>query len=268
MGYYNVGKMLVDVQGGEARAKYGDYIIKEYSKKLTQELGKGYSPMSLKNMRKFYLISKGQTLSVQISWSHYVELLRFNNIDIINYYVEIIKSENLSVRSLRDRIKNKEYERLSYDTKRKLINKEELSIGSLIKNPIIISNSYKNDKIDEKMLKELILRNMENFLEQLGQGFSFIKSEYKIKYGNDYNYIDLLLFNYIYNAFVVVELKVTKLEHSHIGQIKHYMNYVDSEVKSISHNRTIGIIICKQDNQFVVKYCSDERIFQTTYILT
>ena len=116
MGYYNVGKMLVDVQGGEARAKYGDYIIKEYSKKLTRELGKGYSPMSLKNMRKFYLISKGQTLSVQISWSHYVELLRFNNIDIINYYVEIIKSENLSVRSLRDRIKNKEYERIFQTT--------------------------------------------------------------------------------------------------------------------------------------------------------
>ena len=149
--YYMVGKLLIDAQGGEARAKYGDNLIKEYSKKLTNELGKGYSERNLKNMRKFYLLQKGQTMSAQLSWSHYVELFKFNDINEFNYYVRISESQHLGVRQLRDKIKSKEYERLEIDTKSKLINKEETNVSDFIKNPIIINNKYNITNIKEKI---------------------------------------------------------------------------------------------------------------------
>ena len=117
------------------------------------------------------------------------------------------------------------------------------------------------------MLQQLILENMEIFLEQLGNGFSFIKSEYKIKIGDSYNYIDLLLYNIVYNCYVVVELKITKLKKEHIGQIETYMNYIDKNIKSINQDKTIGIIITKEEDKYIMSYCSDERIFNTTYEL-
>ena len=117
------------------------------------------------------------------------------------------------------------------------------------------------------MLKELILEDIVNFMKELGNGFSFIDSEYKIKIGDRYNYIDLLLFNYFYNCFVVIELKVTELKKEHIGQIEVYMNYIDYNLKSINQDKTIGIIICKQDNKFVIEYCSDSRIITRNYEL-
>ena len=137
----------------------------------------------------------------------------------------------------------------------------------MVKNPIIIKNKYDTDKVSEKILKELILENLDNFLTELGSGFSYIGSEYKIKLGDRYNYIDLLLFNYIYNAFIVIELKVTELKAEHIGQINKYMNYIDKNIKSINQDKTIGIIICKKENKFVLEYSSDERIYQRKYFL-
>ena len=263
--YYNVGKLLVEAQGGEQRTNYGDNLIKQYSKRLIKELGKGYNVTSLKRMRKLYLIVlKGATLSPLLLWSHYVELLPIKDINVINYYINITIKQNLSVRELRNKIKNKEYERLDDKTKHKLIEKDKEKIEDFIKNPILIKNSY-NDVISEKLLKKLILEDMDNFLSELGEGFSYIKNEYKIKLGDRYNYIDLLLYNIKYNCYVVVELKVTELIKEHIGQIKMYMNYVDKNIKAINQDRTIGIIICKKDNVFVMEYCSDKRIYRTIY---
>ena len=120
--YFDVGKLIIEAQGGEGRAKYGDELIKEYSKKLSKDLGRGYSPMNLKYMRKFYLqIQERQTLSVQLTWSHYVELLKFNDINKINYYVDISIKQNLSVRELRSKIKNNEYEKTLDETMYKLM---------------------------------------------------------------------------------------------------------------------------------------------------
>ena len=263
--YYNVGKLLVEAQGGEQRTNYGDNLIKQYSKRLIKELGKGYNVTSLKRMRKLYLIVlKGATLSPLLLWSHYVELLPIKDINVINYYINITIKQNLSVRELRNKIKNKEYERLDDKTKHKLIEKDKEKIEDFIKNPILIRNSYK-DIISEKLLKQLILEDIDNFLSELGEGFSYIKNEYKIKLGDRYNYIDLLLYNIKYNCYVVVELKVTELRKEHIGQIKMYMNYVDKNIKAINQDRTIGIIICKKDNVFVMEYCSDKRIYRTIY---
>ncbi len=261
--YYNVGKLL-----SEAGKHYGEGIIKEYSKRLTNELGKGYSISNLKNMRNFYVFfSKSQTMSGQLTWSHYIELLKLVDKEKINYYIKIIEEENLSVRELRKRIKNNDYERLDEETKKKLKDKEKLKLPDLVKNPLQIRNTSDYNEISEKVLQKLILEDISSFLKELGNGFCFIDNEYKIKMGDRYNYIDLLLFNYEFNCFVVVELKVTELRKEHIGQIEFYMNYIDKNLKNINQNKTIGIIICKKENRYVIEYCSDDRILAREYEL-
>ena len=269
--YYDVGKLLIEAQGGEDRAKYGDGLIKEYSKRLTNELGKGYSTRNLKNMRKFYLFcEKGQPVVAQLSWSHYCILLSIKNINEINYYINVTIQHSLSKRQLIERIKNKEYQRLEDKTKLKLINKEEITVSDFIKNPIIIKNKNninEEEEISEKILQNLILEDIPCFLKELGIGFSFIENEYKIKIGNTYNYIDLLLFNIKYNCYAVVELKVTELKKEHIGQIEIYMNYIDKHIKNINQNKTIGVIVTRIDNHYYIEYSSDSRIISRNYIL-
>ena len=266
--YYEVGRLLIEAQGGENRAKYGDGLIKEYSERLTKDLGKKYSITSLKYMRMFYILyEKSPTLSDQLTWSHYKEILKFNDINEINYYISIIESYNLSVRELRERIKNKEYQRLDDNAKLKLINKEEVNVSDFIKNPIVIKNKYNYDieNISEKMLQRLILEDIPSFLKELGDGFSFIENEYKIKIGDTYNYIDLLLFNIKFNCYVVIELKVCELKKEHIGQIEVYMNYIDKHIKSINQDKTIGIIISRRDNHYYIEYSSDNRIYTINF---
>ena len=269
--YYEVGKLLIEAQGGEERAKYGDRLIKEYSERLYNELGKKYDITTLKRYRQFYLkIEKGAALRHQLSWTHYRELLTLDNVNELNYYVEITIEQNLSYRQLREKIKTKEYQRLDNNTKLKLINKEKLDIKDNIKNPIVIYNKNNLDKnnISEKVLKNLILEDLDNFLKELGSGFCYIENEYKIKIGSTYNYIDLLLFNIKYNCYVVIELKVCELKKEHIGQIEVYMNYIDKHIKSINQDKTIGIIISRRDNHYYIEYSSDKRILTREYILT
>ena len=269
--YYEVGKLLIEAQGGEERAKYGDRLIKEYSERLYNELGKKYDITTLKRYRQFYLkIEKGAALRHQLSWTHYRELLTLDNINELNYYVEITIEQNLSYRQLREKIKTKEYQRLDNNTKLKLINKEKLDIKDNIKNPIVIHNKNNLDKenISEKVLQRLILEDIPSFLKELGTGFSFIENEYKIKIGSTYNYIDLLLFNIKYNCYVVIELKVCKLKKEHIGKIEVYMNYIDRHIKSTNQDKTIGIIISRRNNHYYIEYSSDKRILTREYILT
>ena len=265
--YYNVGKLLVEAQGGEERAKYGDSLIKEYSKRLTKELGKGYSIRSLKYMRKFYLFQKGQAMIAQLTWTHYIQLLPLKDDYEIEYYINLCLNQKLSYRELGERIKNKEYERLPEKTKHKLMTKEEIKVQDIIKNPIIIHNPNDIEVVTEKTLHKLILEDMSNFLKELGSGFAFIDSEYKIKIGSDYHYIDFLLFNIEYNCYIVIELKVTKLKKEHIGQIGVYMNYIDSTIRKPTQEKTIGIIISSKNNKFIMEYCSDPRILSKEYEL-
>ena len=261
--YYNVGKLL-----SEANKSYGDGIIMEYSKRLSNELGKKYDTSYLNKMRKFYgLFQKMAPLAPQLTWSHYIELISLKNIDEIRYYIDISIAQSLSRNELRNRIKSKEYERLDNKTKEKLINKEDILVSDFIKDPIIVNNSLNYIEISEKVLKELILNDMKNFLKQLGNDFCYISDEYKIKIGNTYNYIDILLFNYQFNCFVVVELKVTELKKEHIGQIEIYMNYIDKNKKRIGMSNTIGLIISKYKNEYIIEYSSDSRIKVTTYLI-
>ena len=259
--YYEVGRLIVEAQGGEARAKYGNKLIKEYSERLTKELGKGYSTRNLALMRKYYIKFKNlQTLSAKLSWSHICELLDFENINKLKYYIYIIQTQNLSVRELRERIKSKEYERIGQN-----VDFEESKVNTLIKNPILIKVKNKNEKLTEYALHQAILENMEDFLKELGVGFAFIGSEVKIKLGDRYNYIDFLLFNIHFNCYVVVELKITELKAEYIGQITKYISYVDKNIKKPFHEDTVGVIICKKDNKYVMEYCTNPNIFTSTY---
>ena len=259
--YYEVGRLIVKAQGGEARAKYGNRLIKEYSEKLTKELGKGYGISNLKDMRQVYLkFKKRRTLFGELSWNHYVVLSRLNSDMEINYYISIIKNYNLSIRELKERIKSKEYERIGKDA-----DFEEPKVNTLIKNPILIKVKNKNNKLTEYALHQTILENIDDFLKELGIGFAYIGSEVKIKIGDRYNYIDLLLFNVKYNCYVVIELKVTEIKAEYIGQIIKYINYVDKNIKEIHNEKTVGVIICKKENKYVMEYCTNPQIFVRTY---
>ena len=268
MTYYNIGKLIVEAQGGEKRAKYGNNLIKEYAKRLSIDLDKKYSATNLRYMRQFYLFCKKyHAVHDELTWSHYRELLKIDNLSKINYYINISIKENIGYRKLAKKIKSNEYERLEKSTKLKLLNSEKTGISDYIKNPILIKSNLDYTDVSEKMLKQLILEDMDNFLKELGVGFAYIQNEYKIKLGDRYNYIDILLYNYIYNCFVVVELKATELKKEHIGQIQVYMNYIDEKIKRMDQEKTIGIIVAKKDNEYVIKYCSDSRVYNTTYVL-
>ena len=263
--YYEVGKLLF-----EAGSVYGEDIIGNYSKKLVVEIGKKYNSRTLRRMRQLYLFfekQKWSPLGTKLSISHIRELFSLNNSDEINYYVYQVLKRNLSKRELATIIKNNEYRRLPEDTKKELIDWGKSNVVDFVKNPIIIRNNRNYKIISEKILQKLILEDISSFLKELGIGFTFIDTEYKIKLGDRYNYIDLLLYNIKYKCYVVVELKVTELKKEHIGQIMIYMNYIDEHLKTIDETKTVGIIICRNNNKYIIKYCSDNRIISREYEL-
>ena len=263
--YYEIGKLL-----NEAGGKYGANIIKQYSKKLVIEVGTKYNERTLRRMRQLYLLFKKQKwspLATKLSWSHYSEVLSIKDEDKLMYYINACISKNLSKMELREKIKSKEYERLPNETKNKIIKEEKLEVKDLVPDPILIKNTNNIEIITEKVLHNLILEDIPSFMKELGNGYSFIDDEYKIKIGDTYHKIDLLLFNIKYNAYVVIELKVSEFKVEYISQVQKYMNYIDKNVKEISNNNTIGILICKRENKYVIEYCSDERIVVRKYVL-
>ena len=212
-------------------------------------------------MRQFYLLSKKvATLSQQLTWSHYVEILKIDNLDKLKYYIYITSKLNLSVRELREKIKSNEYERIGNK-----IELEKPKVNTLIKNPILIKVKNKNNKLTEYALHQSILENIDDFLKELGIGFTYVGNEVKIKIGNTYHYIDFLLFNVKFNCYVVVELKVVNFKAEYIGQITKYINYADKNIKEIHNEKTVGVIICKKENKYVMEYCTNPQIFVRTY---
>ena len=263
--YFEVGKLL-----DEAGSKYGDNILNDYSNRLAVEFGKKYNERTVRRIRQYYRIFKDEKrspLATKLSWSHYSELLSIKDENELIYYINIAYERNLSKRELREIIRNKEYERLPIETKNKLMFDDNIDIKDLVPNPILIKNKNDVEITNEKVLHHLILEDIESFMRELGNSFGFIGSEYKIKIGDRNHYIDLLLFNIKYNCYVVVELKVTEFKVEYISQVQKYMNCVDKNIKEISNNNTIGILICKKENKFVIEYCSDDRIVVREYQL-
>ena len=262
--YFEIGRLL-----NKAGGKYGDNIVEEYSKKLVIDVGKKYNRRTLFRMKQFYNIfsdEKVSTLWTQLTWSHLRLLLNLET-DSINYYIKDTINKNLSVRELEFKIKSNEYERLPIETKNKLLLDDEIEVKDLVPNPILIRNKNNIEIISEKVLHNLILEDIESFMKELGNSFSFIGSEYKIKIGDRNHYIDLLLFNVKFNCYVVIELKVAEFKVEYISQVQKYMNYIDKNIKEQFNNDTMGILICKRENKFVIEYCSDDRIAVRVYEL-
>ncbi len=269
--YWNIGKLIVEAQCGEKRAKYGDNLISEWGKKLSEKYGKNYGVRTLQRMRQLFLLfPKASTLWTKLNWSHYKLILPIKNENERNYYINLVILNNLSVRELQREIKNKSFDRLSYADKEHIeiiSDTNSLSIKDMIKDPIILKTDKNMDKIDEQAIHKYIISLLEDKFLELGTGFTLAGHEYKIHIDNKTYKIDLLFFNYKLNAFVVVEVKTRKIKHTDIGQLKFYVNYVEDNIKDINHNKTIGLLIVKENNKYIIKYTTSNDILVTTYAL-
>lgn len=267
---WEIGKLIVEAQGGEKRAQYGDKLIQNWSKTFTEKYGKGYNAVNMKRFRQLYLLyPNGSTVS-NLSWSHIVELLPIKNNNERNYYINMVELNRLSIRELRSLIKTDSFGRLAYKDKNniELIDTNyHLTIGDMIKDPFIIETNKNPESLNEKEIHQEIIAMLENHFLELGFGFALIGHEYKINIDGKIYRIDLLFFNYELNAFVVVEVKVKELQPKDISQINFYTNYIDKHLKKDYHNKTIGLLIVKKYNKLVLEYCTNNDIFITSYKL-
>lgn len=267
---WNIGKEIIKAQN-EDKIKYGNSFIKNLSIELTNLYGSGYEYSMLRRMKKFYLYYPNWASLTPnfITWTHMVNIIPIKNENERNYYINLVNKNNLSVRQLQKEIKNKAFERLEDKTKEniELIEKDEtIDVMEFIKDPLLLDlQELKNKELNEKALKQAILKQIEKFLLELGVGFSFVGSEKKIKVGDNYHYIDLLFFNIEQNCYIAVELKIDKLKKEDIGQLQFYINYIDLEIKKPHHGPTIGILICKKNDKNIQKYLNPNNIKITTY---
>lgn len=272
--YYEIGKLLLEAQGGETRAKYGNELIKNWSKKLVDQYGKGYDYTNLTRMRSLYMIFEklGPTGQLfKISWTHWRYLLPIKNENERNYYINQCILNNLSKRELIKLIKENAFDRLSYADKNniKLIdtNKESnYSLKDMLLDPIIIKAPDKTN-LSEKMLKKYILDELRGFFLQLGTGFLYAGSEYKLTYLDKTFYADMMLFNTNLNCYMPVELKLNNTNYKDISQIQLYRKIVDNTLKKKHHNKTIGLIISKKNDKFIMEYVNDDGIYLISYKL-
>ncbi|HIS86832.1 MAG TPA: DUF1016 family protein [Candidatus Caccenecus avistercoris] len=263
--YWHIGKIIVEAQGGSTRAKYGNELIKKWSIKLTELYGKGYDASNLKRFRQFYLVfRKDGAVRHQLSWTHIRKLLPIKDENKRNYFINLCIKNNLSERELTREIKSNVYERLvDKPDKIDIIVPVKQSITTDMKNPIIIP--VKSEVASEHDLELNILANLDFFFKQLGNGFLYAGHQYKISDGKNSYYVDILLFNYKMNAFVVVELKLRSLRKEDKAQMEFYMKLIDEQVKEAYHNKTIGIIISKESDEFIVNFVRQDDIIPLSY---
>ena len=270
--YWNIGRLIVEAQGGEKRAKYGDGLIKEWGKKLSEKYGRGYDYTNLSRMRLFYIeFPIIGSLRQQLTWTHYRYILPIKNINERNYYINRVILNNLSTRELQREIKNKSFDRLSYADKNNIeiisdMN-SSLSIEDMIKDPIILKSDIDTKEINEKVIHKYIISLLEDKFLELGTGFALVGHEYKIVISNNTYHIDLLFFNIRLNSYVVVEVKTRAVKPQDIGQLQFYVSYIENNLKDNNHNKTIGILIVKKKNKYVIEYTTSPDIYVTTYML-
>ena len=264
--YFEIGKLLIEAQGGEEHDTYGNKLIKTWSVELTEKFGKGYDASNLRRFRQFYSEFKMcGPLGHILTWTNIRLLLPIKNVNKRNYYINMCIKRNLSKRELEKEIKNNSFERLSLADKEniKLIsNKNEvLTIKDTLKDPVLITINEDLDNVSEEKLAKIIRKELEIFLLELGCGYTYAGKE--VRMGE--SYCDLLFFNYEFNCFVVIELKTRKIKKEDIGQLEYYVNYVDENMKKESFNPTIGVLVAKEGNYLVMKYCTNKNIYKTTY---
>lgn len=266
---YNIGKEI-SLAIGDNKPEYGTRLIKEYSKELTNIYGKGFDYTNLYRMKQFYDAFKiFAPVGQKLSWTHYKYILAIKEEGKRNYYINLAIQNTLSIRELKNAIKSKSYERLAKEDKEniQLIDEEYTpNIIDMIKDPILLNCSNKKlDKYSEKAIREILLEDIERTLLELGVGFSYVGKEKRIKVGDTYRFIDLVFFNIELNCYVLIELKINKLDIRDIGQIEFYINYYDDEIKKDYHNKTIGIIVCKKNDKEVIKHIRNSSLIVTTY---
>ena len=267
--YWNIGKLIAEYQGNNERAKYGDRLIERLAIELTREYGSGFTKSNLKRMRQFYLcFEKGATLSHQLSWSHYVSIITIKNPLARDYYINEVVTRQLSVRELERLIKTNTYERekcnqITYEDDTKNVD------VSILKEPYILDFLGLKLNYKEKDLEQSIIDNMSKFLLELGKGYLFHSRQKALKIDNTTYYVDLVFYNSILRCYVLIDLKLDKLQHNALGQMDLYCNYFDENIKSNEENKTIGLILVKENNEIVIKYSSvirNQSIYISKYL--
>lgn len=279
--YFLIGKRVVEEeQKGNKRAEYGENLIKNLSKNLTQEFGKGFSKTNLKQMKNFYLVyGKGQTLSDQfkLSWSHYLILMRMENLDERSFYEIEAVQNNWSLRELRRQIDSALYERLVLSRDKEKVKSLALKGQTLEKPEDVVKDPYvleflgleEQSNYSENELETAIINNLEKFIMELGKGFLFQGRQVRFTFDEEHYFVDLVFYNRLLRCFVLIDLKIGKLKHQDLGQMQMYVNYYDRFVKLPDENKTIGIIICKEKNDTLVKMTlpeDNQQIFASKYM--
>lgn len=277
--YWNIGKIIMEIQQGNERASYGDSVLEKLSKKLTNEFGKGFSARNLERMRKFYIcFSISTTLSSKLSWSHYLEIIKIDEENKRNFYINESINSNWSVRELQRQIASLLYERLTISANKEKIleiSKEGQTLKNgkdLIKDPFVLEFLDINENTDylESDLEKNILKHLKEFLLELGKGFMFVGSQVRITLEEDHFYPDLVFYNRLLKCFVIIDLKIGEITHQDIGQMQMYVNYYDRDVKNNDENQTVGILLSTKRNKTVVKYTlplDNKNIFASEYKL-
>lgn len=278
--YWNIGKMIVEKQEGHNRAKYGDYLIESLSIQLTNEFGKGFSTRNLKRMRKLYLYyPKRTTMLSQLTWSHYLELIKIDDESKRNFYMNECINSNWDVRELQRQRTTLLYERIANSKDESKLLELSIKGHNIYENKDIIKDPFVLEFLDikestnylESDLEKNILEHLKEFLLELGKGFTFVGNQVRITIDTDHFYPDLIFYNRILNCFVIIDLKIGKVTHKDIGQMQMYVNYYDREIKQETENKTIGILLSTDKNETVVKYTLPEdnkTIFSSEFRLT
>ncbi len=278
--YWEIGRIIVEEeQKGAKRAEYGEYMISGLSLRLTREFGKGFNRTNLKYIRQFYLkFPNGHALRGELTWTHYRLLLHIEKEESRQFYMAESVNNNWSTRELERQINSLLYERIALSKDKEKV-KELSKKGHIIRKPEdIIKNPYvleflglkENTNLHESNLEQLLIDKLQAFLLELGKGFSLVARQKRITVGGDHYYVDLVFYNYILKCFVLIDLKIGKLTHQDIGQIDFYTRYYEKEEKQDSDNPTIGLILCSDKNESMVKYTllnENKTVFASKYKL-
>ncbi len=279
--YFEIGRLIVEEeQNGKSKAEYGQNLIPELSQKLTTEFGKGFSTTNLKQMRTFYLTySKGQTVSdeFRLSWSHYLMLMRIDNVEERNFYEIETAQNSWSLRELQRQFNTSLYERLALSRNKNEVKK--LSEKGLIidkaqdslKDPYVLEflGLPEETKYSETELEQKLIDKLEHFLLELGKGYTFVGRQVRFTFDDKHFRVDLVFYNRLLQCFVLIDLKIGEITHQDLGQMQMYVNYYDRFVKLDTEDKTIGIILCKKKNDTLVEITlpeNNEQIFASKYL--
>ena len=276
--YWNIGRVIVEKQGGSNKAEYGTALIKNLSKKMTKEFGKGFTVANLKNMRQFYLIfQKSYALRSELTWTHYRLLMRVENENARNFYIEECIKSNWSTRQLERQITTLFYERLLSSKDKEKVSKEIYKLEpqikkaeDIIKDPYVLEflGLPENTNFLEKNLEQALIDHLQKFLLELGRGFSFVARQKRITFDGRHFYIDLVFYNYLLKCFVLIDLKVGDLTHQDLEQMQMYVHYFEEEMMNEGDNPPIGIVLCADKSDSIVKYTlskNETQVFASKY---